>query len=280
MPLALALERAKASSGLDLRRARARAGFSRGHLLEIVLALPGGSGSDAERDAAEELVWSMAGRARADAWIGSVEVVAAPRGGPLKVLAGSAGPEFSLELAELVPALEAALGGLEASLPETPLFRAGGGDWTLFELEPEAADDYARKDDLVMAVTRVPELLKCYLEHAPFSSQRFSRHGELFFHLKYESRGAPEGRLAAREELEAVLERSLVQAEAGRVVGGGLGLRYSYVDFVLSAIGEGLERVRTVAHEKTLPKRAWIECFDDALRAQWIEIQANCPAPP
>ncbi len=65
---------------------RVRAGFTRGHLLELVVSVPGGKGDDAERELAERLVWDIAGERRADDWIGGVEVEAAPRGGPLRVL--------------------------------------------------------------------------------------------------------------------------------------------------------------------------------------------------
>jgi hypothetical protein len=258
--LDVALDRVRAATELDLRVARARAGFTRGHLLEIVFSLPGGSGNERERSAAQDLVWEIVGARRAQDWIGAVELVAAPRGGPLKLIASKPGHDFPLALDEL--------------------WRSAGGDWTLFELEPEAAEDFAQKDDLVMAVTRVPELLKCYLARAPFSSLRFSRHGELFFHLKYESRGKPETRLAVRERLEAELDRELAGAEAGRVVGGGLGLYYSYVDFALSSIEAGLKLVASCAREQNLPARTWIECFDDELRADWVEIRPDTPAPP
>jgi hypothetical protein len=265
---------------VDFARARVRAGFTRGHLLELVLSLPGGTGSERERSLAERLVWDIAGERRADHWIGGVEVAAAPRGGPLKVLSSSADAEATFALSDLTPSLDAAIGALVDSLPAAPLFAGGGGEWTLFELDPEPAADFAQKDDLVMAVTRVPELLKCYLEAAPFASLRFSRHGELFFHLKYESAGAAESRLAQREKLEQSLDRALVAAEAGRVVGGGLGLRYSYLDVGLSSPGPGLELVRQVARSEALAQRSWIECFDTELASEWLEIWPGAPAPP
>ncbi|HEX6766299.1 MAG TPA: hypothetical protein VF103_12495, partial [Polyangiaceae bacterium] len=47
-----ALERVRGTNGIDFTSARARAGFSRGHLLDVVVSLPGGAGSDEERSAA------------------------------------------------------------------------------------------------------------------------------------------------------------------------------------------------------------------------------------
>ncbi len=63
-------------------------------------------------------------------------------------------------MSELSAALDAAISGVEAGLPQGPLHDSGDGEWDLFELDPETAGDYPQKDDLVMAVTRVPELLE------------------------------------------------------------------------------------------------------------------------
>jgi len=274
-----ALSRAGARGGPDFRGARVRAGFTRGHLLELVVSVPGGSGNDSEREHAERLVWDIAGERRADDWIGAVEVEAAPRGGPLRVVRDGPGDGERLSLAELAAALDAAISGVEAGLPEGPLHEAGGGDWNLFELDPETAHDYPQKDDLAMAVTRVPELLKCFLEASPVSSLRFSRH-ERFFYLKYESRGEPESRLAERETIERALDRYLMAGRVGRVVGGGLGLRYSYVDIGLAKLDRGLALVCEAARAEGLPERSWIECFDTELANEWLEVWPGAAVPP
>jgi hypothetical protein len=274
-----ALTRAESRGGPDFRGARVRAGFTRGHLLELVVSVPGGKGDDAERELAERLVWDIAGERRADDWIGGVEVEAAPRGGPLRVLHERPDDAARLPLSELSAALDAAISGVEAGLPEAPLHDSGDGEWNLFELDPETAGDYPQKDDLVMAVTRVPELLKCFLEASPVSSLRFSRH-ERFFFLKYESNGHPESRLAERETLERALDRYLIAGRAGRVVGGGLGLRYSYVDVALSKLDQGLALICEAAREEGLPQRSWIECFDSDFADEWLEVWPGAAVPP
>ncbi len=274
-----ALARARSRGGPDFGAASVRAGFTRGHLLELVVSVPGGKGNDAERELAERLVWDIAGERCADDWIGAVEVEAAPRAGPLRVLRERPDDAARLSLGELSAALDAAIAGVEAGLPDGPLHAAGGGEWNLFELDPESADDYAQKDDLVMAVTRVPELLKCFLEASPVSSLRFSRH-ERFFFLKYESNGQPESRLAEREALELALDRYLIAGRAGRVVGGGLGLRYSYVDVALNKVDQGLALICEAAREEGLPQRSWIECFDSDYANEWLEVWPGAAVPP
>nr|PZN20432.1 MAG: hypothetical protein DIU78_19230 [Pseudomonadota bacterium] len=270
-----AVLRVRALTGVDFTRARVRIGFGRGHLLDVVVLLPGGAGSDAEHEAATELVWAIAGESFAETWIGSVDVVPAPRGS-LPVVGDTSSRGYPLT--ELAGLLVAATEGLE--LPAEPLYAAGDGAWTLFELDPEPAEDFPLEDDLALASTRAPELLKCYLEGAPFSSLRFSRYGELFFHLKYEGLGEPQAQLQERARLEDVIDRKLVAARAGRVVGGGLGLRYSYVHLALSDVPRGLEIVRAVGKQEGLPPRSWLEPFDTDLAAQWIEIWPDSVPPP
>ncbi len=263
-----------------LSAATARAGFTRGHLLEIIVNLPGATGSEAESAAVELLVWDVLGERLADDWVGAVAVVPAPRGGPLKLVAGT--PEQGFALRDLKMTVDAAVAGVGAGLPEKPHFAAAANDeWTLFELDPEPSDeDFAFEDDLAMASTCVPEALKCHLEQRPFSSVRFSRHGELFFYLKYAERGAPETRLKRRVLLEDQLDSALVAARLGRVVGGGLGLRYSYVHFALAEAERAVAIICDIAKSQKLAKRSWVLPFDTDLAAEWAEVWPAAPPPP
>jgi hypothetical protein len=274
-----ALSRAR-RAGVELARATARAGFTRGHLLEVVVHVPGGTGSPAEQDAVEAFVWDVLGERRADDWIGQVRAAAAPRAGPLRVLPSAPEPN-QFPLSELSAAVDAAIEGLLAGLPETPLAASElGAEWTMFELTPELADEWADEDDLVMVATALPELLKCHLEKAPFSSVRFSRHGELFFCLKYHAQGSPEQRLKARVSLEDSLDRALLTRRAGRVIGAGLGLRYAYVHLALCQCELGLSLITTLGRSVGLPLRSWLLPFDSALAREWHEIWPDAPAPP
>jgi hypothetical protein len=131
-----------------------------------------------------------------------------------------------------------------------------------------------------MTTTCVPELLKCYLEGASFSSVRFSRHAERFFHLKYEAEGPFEARRAQRIALEDTLDAELRRACAGAVVGGGLGLRYAYVDLALGELDRSVGVVRQVGKEQGLPLRSWLQPFDTDWQAEWVELHPDAPPPP
>lgn len=271
--------RALGARAKSFASAGARAGFTRGHLLEVVVNLPGGRADDEEVAAAEALVWGVLGERKADAWVGAVKVAPAPRGGALRVVTQAKSSE-GFALGELAGAVDAAVAGLYAGLPDRPHWaRSDSSEWTMFELEPEPSSDWADEDDLVMATTCVPELLKCRLSKQPFSSLRFSRHAESFFHLKYRSAGDPEERLASRQALEDALDRVLVAERAGRVLGAGLGLRYSYVLLALALPERSLARVVEAAQGARLPRESWLLPLDTDLSAEWCGVWPNSHAP-
>jgi hypothetical protein len=164
------------TTGLDLRRARVRAGFARGHLLDVVVYSSEfeSQGDDTGRSASELLVRGVLGDRLAEQWIGQIDVVPAPRAGALRVLNndGDAGEAFPVH--ELGAAVGAAIRGLYEGLPERPCWaEPDAKNWTLFELEPEEQEDYVAQDDLVVATSMRPEMLKCFLQGMPFSSERF-----------------------------------------------------------------------------------------------------------
>ena len=283
-PVALpaALASVLRENGVDFGRARARAGFARGHLIDVVLELPGGSNSAEEMDAAERLVSLVLGEARAEDWLGDVSIVAAPRGGPLRVMQSGGEASNFFPLSELAATFDAAVAGLYAGLPSEPLWQQGGEQrWVLLELDVERAASFPAQSDVALASTFMPEMLRCFLSGAPFASARFSREGELFAYLKTEERVRdPRQALSARRVLEDALDAALVSERAGRVVGSGMGVVYSYVDFGFHALDRALSVVTTVARRVGLPQKCWIQFCDTPLADAWVPIHAGAPAPP
>ncbi len=280
--LAEALAAVRTGHGIDFANARARAGFSRGHLIDVVLSLPGGDAGDREHEAAQALLSALLGQARTADWLGEVMLEPAPRGGLLRVLDSRGTADRFFPLSELPRTFERAIAGLYAGLPEKPLWSLGGELlWTMLEASAERAEDYAAQDDLLLASTYLPEMLKCFLGGSPFASSRFSRHGELFAYLKAESRSDdPRLALSARRVLEDALDAALVSERAGRVVGSGLGIRYSYVNFALSSVEKAIVLVADVARRVGLPERSWVLFCDSALEDEWAPVHPRAPAPP
>lgn len=283
-PVALpqAIVRVQREHGVDFTRARARAGFSRGHLIDVVLELPGGRNVAAEVDAAERLVSLVLGEARAEDWLGDVSIVPAPRGGPLRVVQAGGDASKFFPLPELAATFEAAVTGLYAGLPPGPLWQQGGEQrWVLLEMDVERADSFPAQSDVALASTFMPEMLKCFLSGAPFASARFSREGELFAYLKTEERVRdPRQALSARRVLEDALDAALVTERAGRVVGSGMGVVYSYVDFGFHSLDRALSVVTQVARRVGLPKACWVQFCDTPLADAWVPVHAGAPAPP
>jgi hypothetical protein len=282
LALDAALLAARTATNVDLTRAVARAGFTRGHLLDLVIKLPGARGTKAEEDAAEHVVTSLLGEAMADDWLDRVTLEPAPHGGALAVLQSVPEKGQYFPLADLPATVAAAVRGLYAGLPAEPLWASGGEQrWTLLELDVERADDYPRQSDVALCSTFLPEMLKCYLSGSPFASRRFSRHGEIFAYLKHESaRGDARQVLAARRVLEDALDAALVVERCGRVVGSGMGVVYSYVDFALASLERALAVIRTVASRVGLPPRSWLLFCDSALADDWASVHPAAPRPP
>lgn len=288
VPLEQALAEVRSSHDVELADAALRAGFGRGHLLEITLAVPGGVGSENEQNAAENLVRALLGDRVFETWIGAVHVAAAPRRSSLRVLDVNA-PRTTLRVGELFDTVAAAVLGVLQGLPEHSraatsarqssagsLSVAAGdddtrGDWTMLETEPVEGASSVRKDDLVLASTSTPELLRCYLDGSPCASRRFSRAGERFVFVSYEDdERTMRARVARRTALEAALSECV--AGEGVVTGVGFGVKTTYVDLALCNLETGLGRLVSKLKEQGAPARTFIQFFDSELSDEWLSI--------
>jgi hypothetical protein len=278
-PLAaeLACARIREQSGLDFSKARARAGFGRGHLLEIVVYLPGGTGTTPETDAAEDLVRLLVGEELFERWLGNVLTTPTARGGLLTVLNENAEDRSALPIELLLSSVRAAIAGIKAGSLVPPLAN-DADDWFAFELSPEPAADYAAQDDLLFCSTRTPELKKCFLRGEPFFSGRFTNSGALFTYLKYDSKGTAEERLAERAKFEQLIEQTL-RREHGAVVGVGLGVRYGYIDLALTDPDCARHRLLPELCALGISRRSWLLFCDSELRAEYLPLYADSPAP-
>lgn len=295
--LEVALAEIREAHDLDLARATLRAGFGRGHLLEITLGVPGGTGAEFEQNAAENLVQALLGDRLFETWIGAVHVTPAPRGGSLRVLDVNA-PRHELTLRELLATVTAASLGVLQGLPASRL-RAprkcdaapsvaddahapvAGGDardeWTLLEMEPVSETGALDKSDLVLASTCTPELLRCYLEGSPCASQRFTRDGERFVYVAYvDAERSMSKRVAKRTAIEMAL--SDLVSEVGVVTGVGLGVTSCYLDLALFNLETGLPRLVSKLRELELPRRCVIRFFDTELVDEWLNIWPDTDA--
>ena len=280
-PLGEALDAVKRSHGHDLTAGRARAGFSRGHLLDVVVYAPGFAGvrSEARQSAAELALVGLLGERLVDDWLGDIDAEPAAGGGPLRVLNTETAPTFPL--AELPAAVSRAVEGLRAGLPELPCAGISRDGWVLFEVEPDAAMDPPAQDDVALASSALPEMLKCFLEGSPFSSLRFVQGSERFAYLKIDCHHLSfESRIGERTHLEDRLAERLAEQSLGAVVGNGLGLRYLYVDVALAPGRKSVDLVCEIARAASVAKRSWLLFFDTDLADEWVGVWPETPPPP
>jgi hypothetical protein len=283
-PFASSIARVARITGIDLERAKVRVGFVRAHLLELLVLAPEFSGS---RDEAAErasllAVEALLGEELMERWIAQVAVAPLPRGGSLRVYDSAKADTSTLPLAELLPTVSHAIGSLYEGLPAEPCYaRDRGGDWTMLEAEATPASDWPGQDDLLVATTMMPEMLRSFLCEPRFWSGRFSAHGESFCYVKIDQRGLErEARLTQRSALEDALDAALAPAALGSVVGNGFGVRYAYVVLALKRVSEGLGSVRDVCRAAAVDKRSWILFCDAELEGEWFPIWSDSPAPP
>jgi len=197
-----------------------------------------------------------------------------------QVLAGC--NRVRLPLAELLPTVTHAIDSLYAGLPAEPCHaRDRGGDWTMLEAEAAPGSDWASQDDLLLATTMLPEMLRSFLCEPRFWSGRFSAHGESFCYVKVDQQGLErDERLAQRSALEDALDGALAPAALGSVVGNGFGVRYGYVVLALLRMGPGLTAVREVCQAARVAKRSWILFCDAELDGEWLPVWPGAPEPP
>ena len=166
------------------------------------------------------------------------------------------------------------------TLATAPLHEFGDTlKWTMFKLEPRRAEDYPHQLDLFVGKTVHVPMWQC-AHSAGFSSARFSRFGETFCFLKLDGKDAGSETFADKGAIEDALEAALRPAGLGAVVGGGTGLRYSYIDLALPDVERALPVVRQALQRGGIAKRSWLQFYDDALAAEWVGIWDDTPAPP
>lgn len=282
LPTPLALSKVRAKTGLDFCRARARAGFARGHLLDIVVYLPGGNGNMLETEAAEELVQLLVGEELFERWIGSVRSAPTARGGLLTVINERAEDRSALPIETLLDSVRAAIAGLEQGLKEKSFPNPSEtDDWFAFELSPEPAADYAGQDDLLFCSTRVPEAKKCFLHGERFFSGRFTASGALFTYLKYDTaEPSAEARLSERSKFEARIQQITAMAERDcATVGVGLGVRYGYIDLLLADPDLARQRLLPALRALGISRRSWVLFCDTELKAEFLPVYPDSPPP-
>lgn len=151
--------------------------------------------------------------------------------------------------------------------------------WAAFKLKPSEAIDYARRDDLLTAMTCDPDLTAATFEAQAFASERFSRNGETFCYIKVDERGAVDSGFSEREDMEEAIRSTLESQELGCLVGSGTGLRYTYLELALTDLDDALLAIRETLQEGQISRRSWVLFHDAAWQDEWFPIYEGAAGP-
>ena len=234
---------------------------------------------------------SLLGEEALDKWIGAIEVRPLPRERRLLgIIRGGGNAPQTVPLDQLTPAVDTLIAAALGRLPTEPCWAfVETAEWTLFELKPEEPPeqpagqmpDFVEQSDLFVARTPLVSMRRHAHSGMPFYSERYSRCGETFCYVKIDGTdGLPEDGFGGKDEIEDALDAALVPAKLGCSIGGGTGLRYSYVDLALTDVRPAVDCVRRVLSEGKVPLRTWVLFYDSVLAEEWVGIYPDTPPPP
>jgi hypothetical protein len=262
-------------AGVDISGAVVDASVAPGRKIDLYYSFPQLAAEDEETqlEAAFLTTETLLGEQVLDIWIGTIGLTDG----------GNGSGSRPLPLEQVQGAVSALIQGIVDQLPARGSQNVSGGEnWTSIKLEPpEAAADYPGRSDLLVASTHNVELFQGIHSGFPFSSACHSKLGEIFCYVKLDAHETPRDELVSyRQRFEAALNTALVAIQAGCCIGGGSGLRYSYIDLALTDLVRGVPLVRDLLAQLQAPVRTWLLFNDDDLAAEWIGAYPHTPAPP
>jgi hypothetical protein len=275
---------------LDTVRARSKCEFAGAQVivrigkhqrLDLTYIAPPGFQQDEKviHNAAFVATETLLGEEVLDQWIGGIEAKTPP--GLLGKLFGGQKEPKPVPLERLEATVRALIGSMSEQLRART--------WAQEDMEkmqysglrgkPEEKEDYPFSNDMFTASTAYPEMWMA--ARAPgFYSRRFSRHGELFGHIKVDREGPlGKGTINWRAAIEEGVEKELKKRGCGRVIGGASGLKYDYVEVALTDVGRTIPPLRGLAEVLGLSKRSWLMFYDADLAAEWVGLWPDSPAP-
>lgn len=154
-------------------------------------------------------------------------------------------------------------------------------EWTLYELEPVQKEAYPRQEDMILGKTLCVPLWENSKCNNSFSSERFSKSGEIFCYIKiYRVDNFQSENIEMKSQLEETIDNAILPLKLGCIIGGGIGLQYTYIDLALLDLEKGVTAIKDALQKRNVPKKSWILFFDSELEAEWIGIWDDSPAPP
>jgi hypothetical protein len=146
-----------------------------------------------------------------------------------------------------------------------------GESWTLFRFHSDPKP--FPRGDLIILTTSVPLLLHEYMEAEGDLADPLEGTGADYIYVALEKGFFPQGReTEKRGELEDALDDALRPGGRGRVIGGGLGRDFGYVDLLIFDGARSLETVRSTLQNVPVPSGTMIEFFAREKRTHRIAL--------
>lgn len=214
---------------------------------------------------------SLLGEADLDKWIGAIEVDNKPKDSSEEFPIDQLGDIFIKKLHEIK----------YYQLEEPHYKLSQTASWSMVKLKPEESDDYPQQKDIFVSKTMNQPMWQSFHSGNLFYSERFSKFGEIFCYIKIDgSKGLGGKKFEDKGDIEDAVDKVLIENEAGCFIGGGTGLKYSYIDLALTDVEKGIKLIKELLQEGEINKNAWIQFFDSELEFEWVGIWDDSPKPP
>lgn len=227
---------------------------------------------------------SLLGEECLNNWIGVIEITPWPfsKGSASSIPSGARETPLFIGVDRLKENVDALVDSIQEQLPPNPHYEwTGDTGWTMWKLKPDQSDDYCEQHDLFVSKSANPLQWTSAHGGGLFCSERFSRCGETFCYVKLDgSEGMNGEEFADKADIEDAIDAVLKPAKLGCFMGGGTGLRYSYVDLAVTDVDKAIQAVRSRLQAGRVPKRSWIQFYDSDWSAEWVGIYDDSPPPP
>jgi hypothetical protein len=248
--------------------------------IDITFYTPFSESDDEQTNNLYLITEQLLGEEYQDNWMGYIDVLPKPK---KKSFLGfnKTGAVSHLPVGQLKSNFEENIAVVKGALPEKHYHEfSENHEWSLLKLRPEKKEDYAHKDDMFVAPSISPQLFDAlHRGKGNFYSGRFSNFGETFMFLKMDGSADDLNQeiFPDRSSIEDALGEAL--QGKGSIIGGGTGLRYSYIDFALTDLEQSIDIIQKILQDGKITKRSWLFFHDPIYQLEWIGIWPDSPEP-
>ena len=159
-------------------------------------------------------------------------------------------------------------------------------EMSFYKLKPIPREEYREREDAIVYLFPSTKLgykilSATHNNDVSFFSERFSS-SDIFIYLKMDGSGddAVSDEFPDKSSIQNALESAFSENRLGCIIGGGSGLKYSYIELAISDLDKSVATIKNTLQKGGIAKRSWILFHDAYLSAEWIGIYDDSPEPP